>query len=256
MAFAVGALLALALTSIALATHRRPGAGTPFRTALVTAYKQCTAPNSDHVSPLALPSCTPPELESSTLTMGTAGAGHAIERLDVYCTDGQIPPCTPNDDDDTEDILIRVTASDVRCAVGGIPNCTDPGSDYTGQLILTSSIRITDHLNGSPPALCTNGSGNPPCVTATVVDLPFSVPMGCADNGGPNGGACSLTSTVDTLMPNTVIEFQRGVVAVQNFQVRDSGPDGSVTPPPPFVCPPICGSGDETKYLEQGDMYP
>ena len=168
----------------------------------------------------------------------------------------QAPPCTPNDADDTEDILVRAEATDVRCAVGGIPNCTDPGSDYTGQLILRSIIRITDHLNGDPPEICANGSGNPPCVTATVVDLPFAVPMSCADNGGPGGGECNLTTTIDTLVPNTVVEFQRGVVAVQNLQAHDSGPDGSVTPPDPYVCPPICGSGDETKYLEQGDMYP
>lgn len=261
MAFAVGALLTLVLTSFALATHRRPGGGSPFRVPLVTAYQPCPndsvpSPNSTHVPPLALPSCTPPKLESSMLTMGTIGVANAFARLDVVCTDGAAPPCTPNDGEDTEDILVRAQATDVRCAVGGIPNCTVSGSDYTGQLILRSIIRITDHLNGDPPEICANGSGNPPCVTATVVDIPFSVPMSCADNGGSSGGGCNLTTTIDTLVPNTVIEFQRGVVAVQNLQAHDSGPDGSVTPPGPYVCPPICGSGDETKYLEQGGMNP
>jgi hypothetical protein len=177
-------------------------------------------------------------------------------RLDVYCTDGQVPPCTPNDSSDTEDVLVRTFVNDVRCAAGGLPGCTDPGSDFTGQLVLRSTIRITDHLNGDPPEICANGSGNPPCVTATVADVPFGIPLSCADNGAANGGVCSLTTTIDTLVPNTVIEFQRGVVAIQGINAYDPGPDGSVSPPAPFTCPPICGSGDETKYLEPGDMYP
>ena len=261
MAFAVGALLALALTSIALATHRRPGAGTPFRTALVTAYQPCPnpsvpSPNSTHVAPLALPSCTPPEPESSTLTMGSVGAGHAFARLDVFCTDGATPPCTPNDGNDTEDILVRATATDVRCAVGGIPNCTDPGSDYTGQLILRSIIRITDHLNGDPPDDLRQRLGQPALCHR---DRRRPSLLGADELRGQRRAERRRVQSHEHdrhPVPNTVIEFQRGVVAVQNLQAHDSGPDGSVTPPAPYVCPPVCGSGDETKYLEQGDMYP
>jgi hypothetical protein len=57
-------------------------------------------------------------------------------------------------------------------------------------------------------------------------------------------------------VPTTVKELQRGIVAIQNIRAMDSGPDGSVAPPAPFTCPPICGSGDETKFAEQGIFIP
>ena len=40
LTLALGSVLALALASVALATHPRPGGGTPFRVPLVPAYKQ------------------------------------------------------------------------------------------------------------------------------------------------------------------------------------------------------------------------
>ncbi len=210
-----------------------------------------------HVSPLAAPSCSPPVLESAILTAGRAGSGFNVFRLDVYCTDGDAVPCTPNDPTDTEDVRINVQASDVRCAVGGIPNCANAGDDYTGQLLPRSTIRITDHLNGDPQPTepCANGSGNPPCTTGTAMDLTFGAPMDCADNGGAQGAVCALSTTFDALVPNTVVEFGRAVVEFKHFEVMDAGPDGSLTPPEPFLCPPMCGSGDETEWLQQGDFY-
>jgi hypothetical protein len=233
-----------------------------MRVPLIQAYKSCPnpdvpAPNMTHVGPLAAPACSPPVLESAILTAGRAGLGYNVFRLDVFCTDGDSPPCTPNDGNDTEDVRVAVTASDVRCSVGGIPNCANAGDDYTGVLVPRTVIRITDHLSGDPQPTepCANGSGNPPCTTATVQDLTFGAPMPCVDNGANGGSVCTLNTTIDSLLPNTVIEFQRGVVEIKNMQVLDAGPDGSVTPPLPFQCPPSCGSGDETKWLEQGDFY-
>jgi hypothetical protein len=266
LSLAIGAFLALALGSVALATHPRPGGGSPFRVPLVPAFNKCggaptaddpapSAPNSTHVAPLAQPSCTPPVLKSSTLTMGTAGAGQGSARLDVFCTDGSVPPCSTLAGDQ-EDIKVIGSASDVRCAVAVPAVCAAAGADYTGTLITQSVIRITDHSNGSPPTVCAVGSGAAPCVTATVSDLTFSVPVACADNGGANGANCAVNTTIDTLVPTTVKELQRGIVAIQNIRAMDSGPDGSVAPPAPFTCPPICGSGDETKFAEQGIFIP
>jgi hypothetical protein len=275
LSLAIGAFLALALGSVALATHPRPGGGSPFRVPLVPAFNKCggvataddpapSAPNSTHVAPLAQPSCTPPVMKSSILTMGTAGAGQGSARLDVYCTNGvgptypsngDVPPCSANAGDQ-EDIKVAGSASDVRCTVAVGLVCSAPGADYTGSLIAQSVIRITDHSNGSPATVCAAGGGAPPCVTATVSDLTFSVPVPCTDNGGANGANCSVLTTIDTLVPSTVKEFQRGVVAIQNIRAVDAGPDGSITPPPPFPCPPVCGSGDETKFAEQGIFIP
>jgi hypothetical protein len=255
LSLALGSVLALALASVALATHPRPGGGSPLRVPFVPAYKVCSAPNSNHVAPLAFGSCTPPVLESAILTTGTAGAGQGSSRLDVFCTDNSVPPCS-GAAGDQEDIKVIASASDVRCAVGGIPGCSAAGADYTGQLIGQSVIRITDHSNGTPPTVCASGSGASPCTTATVTDITFSVPAQCSDNGGANGANCSVNTTIDTLVPTTVKELQRAVVSIFGIKALDAGPDGSISPGGSFTCPPICGSGDETKYADQGLFIP
>ena len=255
LAVALTSIVALAVAATALATHPRPGGGSPFRVPLIPAYKACTAPNSNHVAPLAFGSCTPPVLDSAILTTGTQGAFIGSSRLDVYCTDNSTPPCS-GAPGDQEDIKVISSGTDVRCAVGGIPGCTAAGADYTGQLIGQSVIRITDHSNGTPPTVCAAGTGAAPCVTATVTDITFSVPASCSDNGGANGANCSINTTIDTLVPTTVKELQRATVSIFGIRVLDAGPDGSISPGGSFTCPPICGSGDETTAAEQGIFLP
>jgi len=256
LSLALGSLVAMVFASAALATHPRPGSGTPFAVPFVPAYKQCTSPNSTHIAPLGLPSCNNPQLSSALLTIGTAGAGSGSANLKVICTDAQAPPCTPNDGNDTEDVQVKGSQTDVRCVAAGT-NCAAAGADYTGKLIAQSNIRITDHSNGTPATICTSGTGAPPCTTATVSDVVFSVPIQCADNGAANGAICNLpVTTIDTLVPTTVKEFQRGVVSIFNLHALDQGPDGSVSPGGGFTCPPICGTGDETNFVEQGIFLP
>jgi hypothetical protein len=255
LAIALASVVALAASASALATHPRPGGGSPFRVPLVPAYKVCAAANSNHVAPLAFGSCTPPVLESAIVTTGTQGAFIGSSRLDIFCTDGSTPPCSAAAGDQ-EDIKVVSAGTDVRCSVGGIPGCTAAGADYTGQLIGQSIIRITDHSNGTPPTVCASGSGAAPCVTATVTDITFSVPAQCVDNGGANGANCSINTTIDTLVPTTVKELQRGIVSIFGIKILDAGPDGSISPGGSFTCPPICGSGDETTAADQGIFLP
>jgi len=257
LSLALGSLVALALASVATATHPRPGGGSPLRVPFVPMYKQCLAPNSAHIAPLAFPSCTPPVLNSQMLKTGTTGAGGGSGKLSVYCTDGQTPPCTPNDASDTEDIKVDGNATDVQCSVAmPAAHCAAVGADYTGIALSQSVIRITDHSNGLPPTVCTNGAGNSPCVTATMQDITFSVPVQCVDNGGANGANCNISSTIDTLVPTSVKEFQRAVVSIFGINVLDGGPDGSISPGGGATCPPICGSGDETTFANQGLFIP
>ncbi len=255
LAIALTSVVALAASASALATHPRPGGGTPIRVPLVPAYKQCVATNSNHVAPLAFGSCTPPVLDSAILTTGAQGAMTGFSRLDIFCTDGQLAPCSTNPGDQ-EDIRVVSSGTDIRCSVGGVPGCTAAGADYTGQLIGQSVIRITDHSNGTPPTVCANGAGNAPCVVGTVTDITFSVPASCVDNGGANGANCSINTTIDTLVPTTVKELQRAVVSVFGIKVLDAGPDGSISPGGSLTCPPICGSGDETIAAQQGIFLP
>ena len=44
------------------------------------------------------------------------------------------------------------------------------------------------------------------------------------------------------------------MIATHSFRVLDAGPDGDVTPA--SGCPPACGTGDESDYLEQGTFTP
>jgi hypothetical protein len=271
LSLALGAFLALALGSVALATHPRPGGGTPFRVPLVPAFNKCggattaddpapATPNATHITPLTAGSCTPPTMKSTTLTLGTTGAGNGSARLDVFCNPaaganpGEVPPCGTTAGD-SEDILVQASMTDVRCAVAFGTVCPAAGGDYTGKLLAQSVIRITDHSNGTPPTICANGTGSG-CGVATVVDITFSVPIGpCVATGGANGSNCTVSTTIDSLLAGTVKELQRGVVAIHNIRVKDSGPDGTidVTGNP---CPLVCGTGDETKYQEQGIFIP
>jgi dipeptidyl aminopeptidase/acylaminoacyl peptidase len=123
-------------------------------------------------------------------------------------------------------------------------------------------IRITDHANaadgGPTPTPCPTGSGNPPCVTATVLDLPFSVPLDCVTVGSPTfrpGSTCVINTSVDVLIPNTVKELQRAVVSINAITFFDPGPDGDISPGA-APCPPFCGTGDESPYVTQGIVLP
>jgi hypothetical protein len=257
VSLALGSVLALALTSVALATHARPGAGSPLRVPLVPAYNQCNPPgNSTHVAPIALPSCNPPVLNSDIVTVGTTGLGSGFIKLSVFCQAPEVtPPCTFGDGQEEEDIQVDTFASDVRCQKVA-PGCTAAGADFTGQLFGSSPIRITDHSNGSPVGVtCADAAGNPPCVTATTINSDFEVPMAagsCVATGGAAGANCNFSTTINTAVPGAVKERQRGVVSVFGLKVFDFGEDGSAG----ATCAPICGTGDETIFLDQGLFLP
>ena len=57
--------------------YPRPKGATPTRVSLVPSYTECTAPNRSHGPALAFPSCAPPQLRSSVLTMGSPDANGA-----------------------------------------------------------------------------------------------------------------------------------------------------------------------------------
>jgi hypothetical protein len=244
------------LPASALAVHPRPGGGTPFRVPLVPAYDQCTiaAQNSNHVAPLALDSCSPPDERSPIVTRGTAGAANGTMRMTVFCTNGAAPPCAAQTGDQ-EDIRWTYSDADVRCKAV-TPNCSAVGADYTGSVIVSTRLRLTDHANSSDPtagAACTNGGGNAPCITATMVDIEFALPGSCiATPASPNGSLCSLSATLDAQIPGMNKESQRVVMSAFQAEVREAGPNGDIGP----ACPPFCGTGDENVFATQGIFLP
>jgi hypothetical protein len=213
--------------------YPRPGGATPLRVPLVPEYEQCTAPDSQHVAPLDEQSCTSPQLESSLLTTSRNGRGTGSARLDVQVGN----PATPADE---ADVRIEASATDVID--------TGDESDYTGDLLLSSMLRITDSASGSSASQ-----------SGTVQDFRFSVPVDCVATPGPEGGDCNVSTTADTLVPGFAREGDRTIVSAFSIELRDVGADGSVTPSPDPLglgCPPTCGSGDERTYLRQGIFTP
>lgn len=251
----LGALVLLTAAVPAMATHRRPGSGTPFRVAMVPNFRQCVAPNDIHKPPLDYAACSQPgpRITSEILTMSPRGVASGFFKAQVYCTDGGSPPCNPANATDTEDVSLRLSQTDVLCAVGGVLGCTAAGADYTGPLVMQLALRITDHANGSPAgATCATAQGGPPCVPATVQDKTFGWQVGCAATAGANGAQCVNTTTMDTLVPGFVKEQQIGVVSLLSINAYDMGPDGAVG----GLCPPTCGTGDETPYLSESVFLP
>ena len=211
--------------------YARPGGATPLRVPLVPEFTSCGAPDVSHASPLDLPSCSSPGLESSMLTTSSQGRGSASARFDVVVGN----PTTVADE---ADVAVSATIGDVR-------NKAD-GSDYVGSLLLASDVRVTDTANG--PSATT---------PATVQDAQFAIPMSCVatqqpDPQTPNtsGGNCNVSTTFDTLVPGFAREGARAVIPTFSVVVEDAGPDGTVDPG--SGCPPNCGTGDEAVFLRQG----
>jgi hypothetical protein len=263
LSLALGSVLALAVASVALGTHARPGSGTPLRVPLVLAYNECTTPevNSTHVLPIALGSCTPPTLDGDMVTAGAGGLGSGSIKLSVICSVPGLPPCDPSDGVNEEDVRTEFFQSDVRCQkVDTDAGCPTSPGDYTGRFIARSLIRITDHANGGAACPFPN-EGTSPCVTGTVQDAQFAVPtstgscVAVAPATSGTGSTCSFTTTINTAVPffgGAVKEFQRGIVSVFGLNVLDAGEDNNVG----AGCPPTCGTGDESKAYDQGIFIP
>ena len=113
--------------------YARPKAATPTTIALVPAHEACTSANSTHGSPLALPSCNPPQQASDHLTVGSPGSNGAAPnsvgsvKLRVAC----IPPA-PNP----------------------APLCTSPGEQATSRSRHPSRTSGTETISPTTPVSC------------------------------------------------------------------------------------------------------
>jgi hypothetical protein len=228
LALALGALGMMVMATVANATHPVPRGATPFRAAMVPAYKACTAPNRQHGPPLAFLSCAPPVQTSSSLTVGTPDANGAASNSIGFVRLAVVRG-VPGPPDDS-DVNINASGSDIRCKAGvsatvcGTPNAAD-GPDYTGELQGDATIRITDHFNAVEP-----GGGTD---AATVIDVPFPVDATCAATASTAiGGLCGVTTTANAVVPGSVKDAQRGIVEIGQIQIFDGGTDGLVATPP------------------------
>jgi hypothetical protein len=205
--------------------YARPGSGTPLRVPLVPAYQQCTSPNSSHVAPLSYSACRPPVEESNVLTT-SVGRQSGFLKLTVL-------PGNPSTQTDEADVNIAANVTDVRRRSDGL--------DYSGKVLVTSTLRLTDRQNG-------------PAEGATVQDTPFNIPLNCAVTSGTMvGGLCNVSTTADTLIPNTMREGQNMIMDLLSVRAKDAGPNDTGYG---AGCPPTCGDGDEKEFLTQGVFAP
>jgi hypothetical protein len=230
--------------------YPRPLAATPSTIALVPAFDECTSANGSHGAPLASSSCVPPNESSGFLTLNapdriapynTPAEAKGSVKMRVFCTDGAAPPCVAAPGDQ-QDVAIEFQIADTRCvaATGG---CATAGGPYSGKILATTTMRVTDRLNGPEQ----NAPG-------TLTDYPFTFGAQCA------AGACNLSSSFDAVIPGIAQEQKRAVWQLGQIEVLDGGSDGelAVAPSPASgVCPPACaGNGDETVFLRQGLFTP
>jgi hypothetical protein len=192
--------------------HLRPKIATPVRVPLVPAYSQCTAPNRTHGPPLAHPSCNPPALESSHLTVGSPdviGNGQPANSTGFakFAVVG-----APGGSDDS-DVSLTFQLTDVRLQ-GSL-------ADYAGELQVATTIRLTDRLGG------------PAGEAATVADTALRVTASCTTTEPTTvGSTCGATTSFDALVPGSVPEGRRTVWELQNVRVNDGGADGQVSTTP------------------------
>jgi hypothetical protein len=214
----------------------RPKVASPLRLSLVIGFNSCGgSPNRTHGPPLASPSCNPPVRSSGPLTVGTPDANTfsapansvGFVRYSVLGGDATQPP-------DEADVAITVSITDVRNSSGG--------TDYTGRLLVTAPLTVTDNDNSTETP-----------EPGTTEAFPFQFPVQCAATVSTTiGGQCDVTTTYDALVPGAVIERQRAVWALGQVQVKDAGPNGTGY----AACPPTCGDGDETVFMRQGIFVP
>ena len=191
----------------------RPRGATPFRAALVPAFKPCTVPNSTHGSPLAFPSCGPPAQVSPNLTVGTPDANGQQANSVGYVNLKAVLDSTGTPADEA-DAILTVSLTDVRQTVGL--------GDYTGQLQETATVRITDRASG--PA---GDEG------ATLQDISYPVVVPCTPTASTSiGSACSLVTGLNAVVPGTISGGKRAIWELGQIQVRDGGPDGVVSTAP------------------------
>jgi Tol biopolymer transport system component len=214
---------------IPINAYPRPKGATPVRASLVAAYKQCSAPNSSHGSPLDSPSCAPPVQASSYLTVGTPDAnGQAPNAIgSVRMRAFSCPACVgpgPN-----ADVRLDVSITDVRKK--------SDLDDYDGELQADASLRITDRNNTPNP-------GGPGPGTVSDTHFPYSVP--CATTSDTTvGSTCSVSTSANAVLPGAVLAGMRAIWALGQIQVYDGGADGSAST-----------TADNTPFMDEGVFIP
>jgi hypothetical protein len=184
--------------------YARPKAATPIYAPLVPAYEACATPNRTHASPLAYGSCSPPQKQSSHLTVGTPDSNGQAARS-TGAVRWVVQPGNPSTTADEADVGLNLDLTDVRRSADL--------SDYTGELNARVTLQVTDRRSGADEP-------------ATVVPFEFSVPVPCAaDPSADVGATCAAATSAEAVIPGAVMEGARAVWELGRIAVDDGGPD-------------------------------
>ncbi len=217
-------------TTVTVGGYPRPKGATPIRTALVPAFKQCSAGEAGavHGPPLEHPSCSSPTPTSAHLTVGTPDANSRAANFSGFARMSALyetPPLNPNNGDQS-DVAIEVGMTDVRRA-GDL-------ADYTGELQLQAALRLTDRQNGASLS-----------AAGTVIDTEVKFTIPCAATASTAiGSSCNLQTTAEAVTPALVDEAERAIWQLDRVRVFDGGADGDVD------------TGGNTLFATQGLFVP
>jgi hypothetical protein len=146
-------------------SHPHPIGATPLRVSLVPAFTRCetTDANSGHGQPLDFPSCSDPQLTSSTTTIGPNSIGFA--RWVACPANSTSPFCNPASGVMPKpDLRITGSISDVKCASKLPPRqtaCERRNDDYNPNV---ASGPYTDAGGGT-------GGAQPSCFPSATSDI-------------------------------------------------------------------------------------
>ena len=197
----------------------RPKGATPLSASLVPASTPCTAPNRSHGSPLAFPSCAPPQQASSQLTVGT-------------------PDANGQGANSRGSLLIKAVSGDVTFDLGitDVRRQSDL-SDYSGQLQVDLPLRLTDREAPGEPY--TTGP-------VTVADTHFRFAVSCGPTASTTvGSTCAISTTANAVAPGAVVAGRRAIWQLGPVQIYDGGADGVAST-----------TNDNTVFMNQGLFVP
>jgi hypothetical protein len=219
----VGILCALPPASSAFASHDVPKSAGLLHFVLVPNFRQtisatqCSARGgqpSTHGLPLGLSSCNPPAFIPGTV----AHAGvKATSTADITVIPGDTDPTNGNG----ADVSLVGSGTDVRSGSATGPDY-DPnpsGADITS----VAKIRVSDHYNTTTGQPCSSTTSCP----GTMQDLDFMTPVTCTATADPTiGSTCSVSTTANAVVPNSVLENKNGVIQTFRLRIADAGNNG------------------------------
>jgi hypothetical protein len=151
---------------------------------------------------------------------------------------GAQPPCFPS----ASSASACLAGADVTATAElASPASSSGGSGpYAGH-----SVRITDlyncDLSGTgPPCPATTASNYP----ATVSEFQTPIPLDCLPDTSVPGSTCGVNTTMNALVPGTVLNGQAAVWQIGQVELKDSGPDG------------VRGNSDDEVFATQGVFLP